>query len=250
MAATRRELNFTLIELLVVIAIIAILAALLLPSLSKAKDTARRISCLGNMRQIGLCLKSYESDYDGWEPYYSQPPGAAGGPHPTIAFFNSWVPWALLYAGKLDESDARLCWGRKSGLFTYCAANCARSTTGLQQLSMGTSSNFAINREILSSFTAAPGSQKLGKPSNWPKISQIAALADSGLDIDDSASGDLVYPYFEAGFSRRGWNGWLHNDSCNYLFMDNSAKNLKKTSDGLSPNEFFPQWYVWNGTWK
>jgi prepilin-type N-terminal cleavage/methylation domain-containing protein/prepilin-type processing-associated H-X9-DG protein len=69
----RRGGGFTLIELLVVIAIIAILAAMLFPVFARARESARKIQCLSNVKNIAMAVQMYLTDYDAFPPYETNP---------------------------------------------------------------------------------------------------------------------------------------------------------------------------------
>src|SRR5688572_21988683 len=95
--AQKRCRAFTLIELLVVIAIIAILAALLLPALAKAKAKARTIVCVNNMKQWAYAFWMYSDDNEDYFPYEGVPTSAAdpvGGGNNVDGWFNTVPQYA------------------------------------------------------------------------------------------------------------------------------------------------------------
>lgn len=93
--------SFTLIELLVVITIISILAAMLLPALKSARESAKRISCVSNLKQLGLSLLMYTDDYDGFFPpgWDSPVPG-----------YRLWCTLIVPYVDKGGSTDWQYFW--------------------------------------------------------------------------------------------------------------------------------------------
>jgi prepilin-type N-terminal cleavage/methylation domain-containing protein/prepilin-type processing-associated H-X9-DG protein len=108
MMVCRRRSGFTLIELLVVIAIIAILAAMLFPVFARARESARKIQCLSNVKNIAIAVQMYLTDYDRF------PPGLHNAAE--VAYFDTapgggnWDPDAMTHCNRRYQANPYLRW--------------------------------------------------------------------------------------------------------------------------------------------
>ncbi len=169
----RQKRAFTLIELLVVIAIIAILAAMLLPALAKAKAKAQGIRCMSNMKNWSLALTMYASDSDSRIPYFAALQNNANRSVVTY-WFDILAPYVANQSSNLGssqtyQSDLRKCPGGSFGAPPFAGGG------GRGTVSTWSSTNW--NCWIGVNFGVYSASQKLNAPFYYQDLGNGGPLA-------------------------------------------------------------------------
>ncbi len=230
----QKNKGFTLIELLVVIAIIAILASMLLPALNKARETAKCIKCVSNLKQIGLALAQYVQDSNGMIPGFCQSAS-------NTANADRWSPRLMEYTG------TALPWCCPSSpAIKYLATmkkykTGDRSATNIQNIVYGTSIGInSIENNLRFSFEYSD--RIMGKVRNAATC--VYAGDTTGLDttLYPGTVGQSIGIYFTASVYPISGGGHslypAHDNRINFLHLDGHTATLKKDAVLNKVNDF------------
>ena len=264
--------GFTLIELLVVIAIIAILAAILFPAFAKARESARRISCVSNMKQLGTAIMQYTQEFD--EKFPSGGDGNFGG-----------MGWQQIIQPYLKDYNVVVCPSDANGGQRVPVASGGWQGPGMSYAANGLlSPNYNFVGTPASGFPAlgpmpltsvdwwiegkALSLSKIKKPTlsvllaekhsagfpnfpsmgvNWSSPQVVISGSDvnphgTADNIPDGTRADAPYPN-----GRNGAVTVVHLDRTNILFCDGHVKSMIATETNPDPAGR-PQDNMWDAT--
>jgi len=184
----RPRSGFTLIELLVVIAIIAILAAILFPVFSQAREKARSITCVSNQKQLGLAFMLYVQDYDETFPMDQYDTSAPGG-SPDDNTLRFWTDFVYPYIKNGDRSigfdGSPITWG-STGVYT-----CPSYPTPVYGVTYG--AHYGLMPDGLVSWTAGTTLQPPATLAALQTPSETVLLAELGVN-DAPWTFGMIYP--------------------------------------------------------
>lgn len=205
---------FTLVELLVVIGIVALLISILLPSLNKARESAKQVACSSNMRQIGIAMSLYCADNKNWFPpntLVPERPGNYWWPSRVYSYLNRNIE--VFRCPAASEEEVIRGYGTWVELPTF----------PYRQYPLCYAANIYVGKD-LNLYATDPVGYKYMKPI---KVTQITRAPETVWLIDSkqypynaSAGSPNTASYSSHPMDPVPYNSYRHSDHINVLFVD------------------------------